>query len=301
MASTIPEHFATPRKYAWFLLGGSLFIAFLAVIAAIGFLNALSENKFSFMNFCGALVFPVVAVFSFRDAIRLRRSAVLVDAEGIWYAHLDRETALVPWDQVYNVRDRPLFQRIELRSETGQVLVIIDHQMREFERLRAIIAARLEERECLQDLPWTISCPRHHQLYDVCFFTILVAGVFVLPHVDHPVWWLIAGGAYVALYVFSTLTALNRLVIHPDHLEFRYGLRHPIRWQKVDVADVDIEDKFNEGDRYGLVAVHHENGEKVLLVGLEIGTIRLHSILKAWLAEPIAEPADATRSAEQEA
>lgn len=68
--------------------------------------------------------------------------AVSLDSEGIWLTHQPRAAGLIPWEQVSQVRERPLLQRLDLLDGSKNILLRLDYQLDRFPLLRERVLAR---------------------------------------------------------------------------------------------------------------------------------------------------------------
>lgn len=79
---------------------------------------------------------------AFRQLGQIRFSAIAVDADGLWPAHLPKDRHLVRWEGVKGMRERPFLQRLDLLDASGNVLLKLEYQLVGFDLLRAVVAQR---------------------------------------------------------------------------------------------------------------------------------------------------------------
>ncbi len=278
-----PEHFPIQGVHFWRLAG---LAGVAVVIVAVG-ISALLWHDFTkmedlYLTWACTLFFSVVSLLASREAMRLPKYAINVDTHGMWCAHPGREFTLVPWDQICNVRERPIMQCLELHDEAGRVLGVVFYYLQGYERLREMIVVRLEKHEYSQTLPRTIQSPSGWQPVHVLYIIMGMFGVTALVIVESSGLILTLFGAFVAIILAERLTSLQQIVIYPDHLEFHYPLSRHTCWERKDIVGIDFKDRIDRRTRITYVALRHENGKRFLLPGLEVGTTHLLAILSAW-------------------
>lgn len=93
---------------------------------------------FSWRSICDLLNRPRIlfAKVPFRE--------VMIDDDGLWYSHLDKEAGLVAWDDICGVRDDLVQKRLVLLGSDGEELLGLEYQLTDFERLRSLVTEKLD-------------------------------------------------------------------------------------------------------------------------------------------------------------
>lgn len=88
------------------------------------------------------LLFGTLTWVSWRIVKQLPDAAVSIDSQGIWKSAYPRELTFVAWNDVVRLRQRAYFRRLELLSGSGTVLLKLEYQLHDFERLCQIVVER---------------------------------------------------------------------------------------------------------------------------------------------------------------
>ena len=160
MAVHVPETFVVDRSFAVLLkLGCALAAVFALLCLALPFFADSSNQRPEapnsvplYVGSFGAGLFGFGAWYCDRTAQRLPLAAVMVDADGVWPAHLPKE-AIVRWPAIVELRERLLGQRLDLVGDHGTVLLRLEYQLAGFERLRARVVERSRKPERIPALP----------------------------------------------------------------------------------------------------------------------------------------------------
>jgi hypothetical protein len=144
---TETEHFDLERFMRWlFMAAPWIFIAFALLGLSLPFLpddgkprNATFEMYFSLVM---VIFFGALAWVSLRVVRELPNAPVSVDGHGIWRTVHLRETSLIHWSAITRVRERPYLQRLELFNGSGDLLLKLEYQLRDFPRLRTLVLER---------------------------------------------------------------------------------------------------------------------------------------------------------------
>lgn len=147
-----PEEFVIRRDFAWIMrICTCSFTLMVLFCLAVPFLPDSSDpdvlNRSSrFVSTCimsciGVLLFGSLAWYCYHVLRCLPFYAVMADDDGVWPAHLPKEEALVRWQDIAGVWDRPFMGRVDLLNEHGDVLLKLEQQLVGLEKLRIFVAA----------------------------------------------------------------------------------------------------------------------------------------------------------------
>jgi hypothetical protein len=179
---------------------------------------------------------------------RLRLSTVNADADGLWYANQPKESGLLRWDEVTEIRAREFLRRLDVIDWRGDVRLKVDYQLSGFELLRAVLlSAAANQSPPSVTFPVTFCRLRTRPVIALGFILLLSLGCWYVARqfglaVGIAVGILFAGLTLLALY--EHLSAVVQLVVHIDHFELHYpfsSTRAPFRdVLAVQLADVKI-------------------------------------------------------------
>ena len=205
------------------------------------------------LSLFGIAFFGGLAWYGIRIAKQLPYSAVSVDPDGLWPAHVPKENGLVPWQSIAAVAERPFLQRLDGKNARGEVVLKVEYQLRGFEQLRALIAAALPSGGPALRLPATFSKSiRYHIFYiaGLAGFTLLGLSVSA----DNP-WLGYAGmGLVVALAGHEYLTTVCAIEVGSARIKVRYPLKQR-EFAYADIESVQMDDVFVKGSRHPEVVV----------------------------------------------
>lgn len=282
---SLPQSFKIEGFQRWALLASPwVFLGFMSLSIFLPFIPEDRPRDNTFMlwfSVVTAIAWGAAAWYSLRVVRRLHLTAITVDAEGLWPTALPRDTALVRWTSIAEIRERPRMQRLELLSETGTLLGRLEYQLNGFERLRSIVL----QRSSLSRAPKTSTdgvyemSRWHHALSIGGMLAFAALGWYVAeiqPFVGYgmvPLVGMIAWEYWTSPYRIRTVS---------DGLEVslpgrtRFIPRHL-------VSGVDLADDFANHTRHPYVAVKLREPEKpVLLKRFRLPAVELARALQAW-------------------
>ena len=184
---------------------------------------------------------------------------------------------ILPWDQVARVVDRPRLQRLELLSADGFVVIGIENQLEDFDRLREIVLEQTDW-ENIEDVP-TLPATFSRTLA----YLIVVAGVavvFVGPELAAALAGHLGGVVLIPLGL-ALLFDWFKIRVYRTGVTF-----HHLLWKKTIPVD-DIEEVTMETLRPGhgnallAVSVRMRNGKARRISAVHGGVLSLYRTLLA--------------------
>jgi hypothetical protein len=285
VAFAAPQTFGIQRSFAVLSrLASWVFGLFSALCLAVPFLPdngcPLHPNGLYVLAVI-ALFFGALAWLGHRIARQLPWAAVTVDDDGLWPAHLSKDTALLRWEDVRSTRERPYLQRLDLVDVTGRVRLKLEYQLVGFETLRALVTEKARLGLSPRLLPARFAKTRVYHLFTlVVLLCFLLLGLYVgrtnalLGYGLMPV--------VVALMVREYSTTVSGLVVEHDCLRIDYPLRHRVL-RGDEVTAIGLGDVFVKGSRYPEVRISARSEKKTInLRGLGMDAVNLHQLLTTW-------------------
>jgi hypothetical protein len=272
------------RSHKFAFWGFSVFALFGLVVIAMGFSESTRDDATIISGVVCFLVFVGFAYASLRMNRVIDKSSITIDDDGLWPTHLNKDEALVRWSDVRAVRERQIWQRLELKSDTDQVLLKLEYQLDNFQRLRQILMRKMSVQH--DDLVWPVTFSKA--------LTFHVLNIVMLP-VCAGAWLLMEGGQrvlFLFLCAFSTFAlakdyfgTVYRLRITHSEIEVRYPLRQ-LQLGRCQVTDVSMADESVQLAMHPEVQiVAHQVEKPIRLRQLGVDATRLYSLLAKWRGE----------------
>jgi hypothetical protein len=281
------ERFELERSGRWlFLAAPWLFLALALFSAALPVLPGDRPRNEPFLlafSIVACLGFAVGAWYSWKIVRQLPEAAISVDEQGLWPSIKNRHDAMVPWNSIVRLRERALLQRIDALDATGRTVARLEYQLKNFDRLRAIVLQRASLRNSarLASSPDAYQRPGWHHLLSIgsmLGFTLL--GVYVGQ--TDPVLGYGSMTFIVGLIAWEYWTLPFHLRITPDALEIRLPGRRRLV-PREHIAKVEIQDELINHTKQPAVMLQLVSGAKpVKLKGLGVQAVELHQALQAW-------------------
>ena len=259
----------------WVLLGFVLFFV------AFPFLSdephSRNPNAIYILSIIGVSFFGLLCWYSFNITKQLHFSSVTIDTDGIWPSHKEKKEALVRWQEITNIKERPVRQRLDLINRKGTPLLRIEYQLSNFDKLRAQLIERINIKK-YEYLPMSFSKKRiYHLFYFSCGLGFAWLGWYVGQ--ENPLFGY-GGMAFVVFMIgYEYLTTAWSLSL--DH--HGWTVRYPILSRYIKYADiitVNISDTFVKGARHPEVHVLVKNISKpIKFKALGIDAVLLYKIL----------------------
>lgn len=129
---------------------GYLFLHFFQIIAAIIITIVLVALTLSPSDDCSLSCryflplffvllggnYIVIAVISFQ---RQFHAGISTDEDGFWLTHLTKDIGLIPWDQVYKVKDHPNLFYLDVFDSDGNIILRINRHLKNFQGLEKLL------------------------------------------------------------------------------------------------------------------------------------------------------------------
>jgi len=207
----------------------------------------------------GLILFVGLAVAIFRVLKSLPLRTLATDDEGIWYGYQDREKGLVRWEQIVNVRERPVMQRLELLDSDGHVLIRVEYQLIGFEQLRNTIhrkvdiAATFAGQTCF-------GCSTGNDWLSIGSLAVWPGLGIYVGLTSSPV----IGLAAVVLSIvigWEYLTTATSVEVHSNAIEINYPTAKR-RLNFAEIQDIRLSDRRYRGNRVQDVLIFSRNSAK---------------------------------------
>lgn len=240
-----------------------------------------SENSISLCQLLGfsALLLAVLSWYTYRTAKFISNSSVSVDRDGIWPEHLDKKTALIPWKDIADIKERRFQHHLELIDSGGNTLLKIDYQLSKFDILRSIIAEKTITRIRTVPTPIIFSSSLPHYAYSAIVISSAAVAVWNIDTPDLFFLAIILGGSYLVL---SRVTP-SSITIANDHLVIAYpGSKKTYSYK--DIVSIEMGDTFHRSQQTPTLFVTLASQNKPLKIqAIGTSTITLYQILSILL------------------
>ena len=279
------ETFAINRSFAVLSKGAAwLLSAFVVLFVALPFLlygdRPPEPIGIMALSVFGTCFFGGLGWYGFRIVKRLPYCAVSVDDEGLWPAHLSRDTALIRWNRVHWARERPFLQRLDLLDANGEVLMKLEYQLSGFEALRARVVENAQP-PAPPAFPATYAKPlAWHVFHIACIAGFSLLGWYVGE--EDPLLGYGGMAFVVALIVREYLATVSRLTLLRDRLRIAFPLRTR-ELARTQLQSAQIGDLFNQGSRFPEVGLYVRDERKpIRLRSLGVDAVTLQQTLERW-------------------
>ncbi|MFH2044047.1 MAG: hypothetical protein ABIK92_02755 [Pseudomonadota bacterium] len=229
------------------------------------------------LSILGALFFLFITCYLFRIKKQLPFRAISIDNDGIWPLHKEKKESLISWKSIANIKERPAMQRLDLIGQDGSLLLKIEYQLENFDRLRNLLIDRIDIKQ-YQYLPIIFSKKIiYHLFYFICILGLLSLGWHVGQ--KRPVFGYGAAAILAIGICYEYFTTIWCLSIDHHELSYKYPLlsRHV---QYRDVIKVNLSDTFVNGARLPEVYVDLKNDTKpIKLEKLGVDAVILYKTL----------------------
>jgi hypothetical protein len=239
----------------------------------------LGLQVISAVGFC---LFGATAWYAYRTKKRLPTSAIALDDDGIWPAHMPKDTALLRWTEIRSVRERRFRQCLELFDVVGRSRLKLDYYLTGFETLRAVLAEKTRLPLEQHPLPATFTKgASHHLFYIGCLVAFSLVGVYLgmtgRVVLGYGVMTLVA-----ALCLHEYLTTTSGCVVAPGQLQVRYPLRRRVL-RHDEVAAIRVSNPFRDKFGHPQVDVLARDAKRpIRLRARGVGTQELYHLLRRW-------------------
>jgi hypothetical protein len=271
------------RRMIHFSFWVFIFAALLSLYLPIAARDGRPHNPIfiAMLAMFGTAFFGILAYYCWRFIKELPYTSVSLDEHGIWKTAQQRSATLVLWANIADLRERPYLQRLDLLDNSGQLLLKIEYQLVNFERVRNLLAERsaltAEKSSCVQ----TFSKTSFHHVFtlaNVICFTILCIYLWPIKPLLSGITFLIVVGAIGWEYfttAFKIELRANQLVI--------YKPLQKLSLNRSEIISLDFSDLLKNHARYPQVLIVHKKSEKPLVLrGLNVSAFQLKNALDAW-------------------
>lgn len=233
------------------------------------------------LSVAGIAFFGLLAWYGFRIAKQLPHCSVSVDDDGLWPAHLSKETQLVRWGDVHSLRERVYLQRLDLLDSEGRILLKVEYQLVGFEALRALLIEKTIRRST--QVPVSTKFTKRFT-YHVFTHGGIVGFSLIGWYVGTFNPWLGYGGIalLVTLIVHEYLTTVSGIQMFRDRLRIAFPYRSEEHFRE-QIEAIQMGDFYNQGARHPEVVVFIRGKDKpIRLYGLGVDAVNLHRTLEQW-------------------
>jgi hypothetical protein len=295
---TVPQTFVIDKKFGQLMkVSVGVFLAFTLLGIALPFLpddasaaecsQPASPIRTYIVSVVCTLFFAALALYSLRILKALPLQSVAADEDGLWLAHLSKGTGLVRWQDIATLRERPIFQRLDLMGEGGNVLLKLEYQLTQFSQLRSLVMDRTSGQAAMPSLPVTAAKrPIYHLFYALGLVGFGALGWKVGP--ESPWLGYVGMTGLVAVIAYEYLTTISRVTIDRECLVVAYPtVQRTYPW--TDINSVQLSDVFDQnGVMHPQLNVTAKGCEKPFrLHGLGMDAVALHRlVMAAWKDEP---------------
>ena len=223
--------------------------------------------------------FGAAAWFSVTIVRRIPSYPIEVNSDGLWPAHRPRAEALVCWNAIASVRERPYLQCLELFDAEGARLIRLEYQLLNFERLRNLIRERAALR--LVAAPSRVFEKRwwHHVFGIFSILGFVALGLYVAQ--EQPLLGYIGAAAFGAMLGWEYWNTAYRVAVFPGKLTISWpGRSMTLRPQEV--GGVELSDSFVYHARHPRVSVLVLPRRTMQLQDLGVSAFELQRTLAAW-------------------
>lgn len=221
------------------------------------------------------------AWYSWQIVRRLPDADISVDEQGLWPTIRNRHGALIPWQSIVALREREVLQRIDALDATGRTVARLEYQLKNFERLRAIVLQRANLGGGATPSSDTFQKPSR---YHVFVFVGMLAFALFGAYLGETEPWLGYGmmSFLVAVIAWEYWGTPYHLRITPKALEIRSPGRER-RVAREHISAIEVRDEQIQYNKYPAVVLMLTGGEKpVKLKALGVQSVELHQALQAW-------------------
>ncbi len=271
--------FNVEKKFKLLTLAGFIFFAsmfFLVTYLLIFPDEELHNGKLIVYGIILAL-FGLLALYGFITFKNFYKHAISIDANGIWYSCLPKESGLVKWTQVKGFKEYSYWQKLRLLDKQGECLIDIHFQLKDFNKLRKEVIERVEP-NFRESSPFDLRAS--------IFFHIYWAGLFVgflcLSYWSIKNYSEIMGAVIIlislgSLYVY--LTSYSKLSFGSKEIKATSLFKSTI-YKYDDIKDVLILDDYHQGNRNMEVVIDMENEERLQIPKMNSSTLDIYFKLK---------------------
>ena len=232
--------------------GAQFLLAFFFLwFGPVGILLRLHREEPSQLVFISGIVTSLVLTFfgcaAMRRALRWPKTAIVLDHEGLWPKHQERDRALIPWKNIAATEEHFYLQETRLLDDHGKTLISLDYRLDPPGILRESLAERMRQRHSLASLPLHFSIAAGHLpgMAGLVLFCFAAAWhLYDVPRTGSLMaWGLVAAGIWLT---FITLRTVTKIELSQDRLTVHQPFRKR-SWTNSELEYVDVEVNFSIG------------------------------------------------------
>ena len=208
----------------------------------------------------------------------ISRATLVLDDDGIWYKHIGKETGLVIWGQIVEMKERSLRQRFDLIDSNSESLLRVEYQLDDFEHLRYLLSEKIATAKQLFSQKKFKKSIFYHLIYAVLIVCAISAAWFFGSEFKPLV---IYGGVslFIVALLFEYAKEITSIEIRGNTIQLNYLFRKK-SIPTSEILDIQLSDVFSKGNRYSQVSmIVKEVKEPYLLRQLGVDANKLYSVL----------------------
>lgn len=268
-----------------FMAAPWIFIAFALLGLSLPFLpddGKPRNSKFEmYLSFMVVIFFGALAWISRRVVRELPNAPVSVDRYGIWRTAHPRETSLIHWSAITQVRERPYLQRLELFNGSGELLLKLEYQLRDFPRLRSLVLERSALAPVRSPLGKAFAKSYAYHIFNAAALVGFVAlSIYLWP--TNPV---LSGVLLLSVVGFGSweyFTTACKVELLATGMVVSWPVRR-LTLFRADITSVEMSDLVVNSALHPQVLVSHTKSKRpVVLRGLGTSAVDLKRAVQAW-------------------
>lgn len=284
------QSFAPDRSWSRLLWFGIWFFVVFAILSiGLAVVESIEspENKGALVVYAVmTLLFGGFAYMSHRGIKQLEEAPVSLDEDGVWRDKIGKSQGLVRWEDISSIKERQYGQQLELIGIDGSVLVKLEYQLADFERVREIVLSKVRRSDAVVECPAVFKKSMTYHVFTVGLIVGFAAFGYYVSQI-HLFLGILLLLVVVLLSAVDYLKTVSSLIIDRRAIHVRYPL-----WARTyDVSEVNsiqMSDQFIKGSRLPEVIVStHSHSKPFRLKQLGVDASTLYDLLKRWKDEKL--------------
>lgn len=277
------QEFTIPKKHKIFMkLGFVFFICFTILGIAIFPWNYENQGNYllsAIISIGCTSLFGVLSILCFKTVRQLPYADICIDEQGIWYKHLTKDHNLVRWRNVSKIRERSIFQCLDILNDRAEQILRIEYQISNFEELRDLIAQHFLSNHKSAEIPNSISkSTAYHFISWLASLLFLLLGYYVASNESTVLGYIITI-VLVSIIIHEYVSTPYCLKFNDFCLEIVTPISKKTHSYK-DIEAVELSDTFDRGSRIpGVMLKIHKIKKSYMLSKLGVEAIELYTIL----------------------
>ena len=171
--------------------------------------------------------------------------SVTIDDDGIWPAHLSKETELIHWQDVSNIQARSLMQCLDLKNREGVTLIKLEYKLAEFDKLHSILEKNTEIYTRQPITPATFSkALSYHLFYAIGLIVFSILGWYAYKD-SHHILVLLLIVVVIISFVYEYLERPVRVTVSKDNLIIKYPfISYTYSYSEITSVRICIKSRF---------------------------------------------------------